>query len=130
MFESEVGGASSAGADAHETESGPAAVPSKVLLSADNNTPQDREPSGPGFAAGAEPTVAADDGAADTANASQPRQLPYDDALFLAHHLHRKMKPADFTQVAWVLMSIMREQHPDEYSALLQELAVQEQQLA
>ncbi|MEU5709983.1 MULTISPECIES: ParB/RepB/Spo0J family partition protein [Streptomyces] len=121
---------SSGGADAHETEAGRAAAPPEVLLSADNDTRQDREPGGPGFAAGAEPTVAGDDGAADTAKDGQPRQLPYDDALFLAHHLHRKMKPADFTQVARVLMSIMREQHPDEYTALLQELTVQEQQLA
>ncbi|KMS82816.1 plasmid partitioning protein [Streptomyces regensis] len=121
---------SPAGSDAPEAEATPAAAPSKVLLSADNNTQQGRDFSGPDAAAPAESTDAGDDGGVDTARDSQPRQLPYDDAPFLAHHLHRKMKPADFTQFARVLMGIMREQYPDEYSALLQEMTVQEQQPA
>ncbi|AEY94262.1 putative plasmid partitioning protein (plasmid) [Streptomyces hygroscopicus subsp. jinggangensis 5008] len=122
--------ASPAGSGAPEAEASPAAAPSEVLLSADNNTKRDGDLSDADASAPEESAVAGNDGGADTAKYGQPRQLPYDDALFLAHHLHRKMKPTDFTQVARILMSIMREQHLDEYNALLHELTVQEQQPA
>jgi ParB family chromosome partitioning protein len=59
---------------------------------------------------------------------SQPRQLPYDDAPFLAHHLHQNMEPAVFLQFARVVMGMLREQSPDEFNALLGELT--EQQMA
>ncbi|MGW7261144.1 ParB/RepB/Spo0J family partition protein [Streptomyces sp. NPDC054834] len=61
---------------------------------------------------------------------AQPRQLPYDDAPFLAHHLHRKMEPTVFAQFARVIMGVLREHSPEEFSALLQELSRQEEQLA
>ncbi|MFC8391570.1 MULTISPECIES: ParB/RepB/Spo0J family partition protein [unclassified Streptomyces] len=62
-----------------------------------------------------------------TANAEaeqpkQPKRLPYDDAFYCVHHLHQKMKPETFAQGARVWMDVLREQHPDEYKALLAEL--------
>ncbi|MFG3275983.1 ParB/RepB/Spo0J family partition protein [Streptomyces luteogriseus] len=62
--------------------------------------------------------------------AEQPRRLPYDDAFFVVNHLHVKMEPAVFVDGARVWLKILREQHPDEYSALVQELTQQEQQPA
>ncbi|MCH0560343.1 MULTISPECIES: ParB/RepB/Spo0J family partition protein [unclassified Streptomyces] len=62
--------------------------------------------------------------------AEQPGQLPYDDALSVVTHLHLKMKPAVFADGARVWLRILREQHPEAYSALLQELPQQEQQPA
>ncbi|MET9077913.1 ParB/RepB/Spo0J family partition protein [Streptomyces sp. NPDC004232] len=59
---------------------------------------------------------------------AQPRQLPYDDALYVVQHMHVKMTTEGFVQGARVWMRILREQHPEAYSALLQELAEQEQQ--
>jgi ParB family chromosome partitioning protein len=64
----------------------------------------------------------------DPEKVGQPRRLPYDDAPFVAHHLHRKMEPAVFAQCARVLMGILREQQPDEYSTLINQLTEQEQQ--
>ncbi|CAL9673541.1 Nucleoid occlusion protein (plasmid) [Streptomyces sp. enrichment culture] len=64
----------------------------------------------------------------DPEKGGQPRRLPYDDAPFVAHHLHRKMEPAVFAQCARVLMGILREQQPDEYSTLINQLTEQEQQ--
>ncbi|MFL4910768.1 ParB/RepB/Spo0J family partition protein [Streptomyces sp. MMS24-I2-30] len=58
----------------------------------------------------------------------QPRRLPYDDAFSVVTHLHLKMEPMVFEDGARVWLRILREQHPDAYSALLQELAQQEQQ--
>ncbi|MER7577465.1 ParB/RepB/Spo0J family partition protein [Streptomyces sp. NPDC126514] len=60
----------------------------------------------------------------------QPRQLPYDDAFFVVNHLHLKMDPKVFVEGARVWLRILREQHPDAYSTLLQELNQQEQQPA
>jgi hypothetical protein len=37
------------------------------------------------------------------------------------------MEPADFLQCARVLMDILRKQHPDEYSTLMNALTTQEQ---
>jgi ParB family chromosome partitioning protein len=78
----------------------------------------------PGASVGAEPDVS------DHERGGQPRRLPYDDAPFVAHHLHRKMEPAVFAQCARVLMGILRDQQPDEYSTLINQLAEQEQQSA
>jgi len=69
-------------------------------------------------------------GVSDPEKGGQPRRLPYDDAPFVAHHLHRKMEPAVFAQCARVLMGILREQQPDEYSTLIHQLTEQEQQSA
>ncbi|MFF3505419.1 ParB/RepB/Spo0J family partition protein [Streptomyces sp. NPDC003247] len=60
----------------------------------------------------------------------QPRRLPYDDAFSVVTHLHLKMDPAVFADGARIWLRILREQHPDSYSALLQELTGQEQQSA
>ncbi|MFC9646851.1 ParB/RepB/Spo0J family partition protein [Streptomyces mirabilis] len=59
----------------------------------------------------------------------QPKRLPYDDAPFCVHHLHRKMTSADFALGARVWMALLRDQHPEEYRELLLELS-QEQQPA
>lgn len=59
--------------------------------------------------------------------AGQPRRLPYDDAFSLVTHLHLKMEPAVFAEGARVWLRILREQHPDAYDVLLQELPQQEQ---
>ncbi|MET9819765.1 ParB/RepB/Spo0J family partition protein [Streptomyces sp. NPDC006355] len=60
----------------------------------------------------------------------QPRQLPYDDAFYVVHHLHVKMDPAVFAEGARLWLGILRDEHPDAYSALLQELSQQKQQPA
>ncbi|WP_331724766.1 ParB/RepB/Spo0J family partition protein [Streptomyces canus] len=62
--------------------------------------------------------------------AEQPRRLPYDDAFSVVTHLHLKMEPAVFADGARVWLRILREQHPDAYGALLQELTQPEQQPA
>ncbi|MGY0071749.1 ParB/RepB/Spo0J family partition protein (plasmid) [Streptomyces sp. QTS137] len=66
----------------------------------------------------------------DHEKGGQPRRLPYDDAPFVAHHLHRKMEPAVFAQCARVLIGILREQQPDEYRVLVHQLTEQEQSSA
>ncbi|MFI5571153.1 ParB/RepB/Spo0J family partition protein [Streptomyces sp. NPDC051740] len=59
---------------------------------------------------------------AEAEQPKQPKRLPYDDAFYCVHHLHQKMEPETFAQGARVWMDILREQHPDEYEALLAEL--------
>jgi ParB family chromosome partitioning protein len=61
--------------------------------------------------------------------AEQPGQLPYGDALSVVTHLHLKMEPTVFVEGARVWLEILREQYPDAYGTLLQELQ-QEQQPA
>ncbi|MCX4564626.1 ParB/RepB/Spo0J family partition protein [Streptomyces phaeochromogenes] len=58
--------------------------------------------------------------------AGQPRRLPYDDPFSVVTHLHLKMESTAFAEGARVWLRILREQHPDAYSALLQELSQQE----
>jgi ParB family chromosome partitioning protein len=58
---------------------------------------------------------------------NQPRRLPYGDAFSVVTHLHLKMETAVFAEGARVWLRILREQHPDEYRALLRELSEQEQ---
>lgn len=60
----------------------------------------------------------------------QPRRLPYDDAFSVVTHLHLKMEQEVFVEGARVWLRILRDQHPAEYSALLQELSQQEHQSA
>ena len=60
--------------------------------------------------------------------AGQPRRLPYDDAFSVVTHLHLKMESEVFVEGARVWLRILRDQHPAEYSALLQELSQQEHQ--
>ncbi|MFE7438683.1 ParB/RepB/Spo0J family partition protein [Streptomyces tendae] len=59
---------------------------------------------------------------AETAEPKQPKRLPYDDAFYCVHHLHKKMTPETFVQGTRVWMDILRDQHPEEYKALLAEL--------
>lgn len=59
---------------------------------------------------------------------SQPRQLPYNDPVYVAMHLHAKMELPAFVEGARAWLGILRTEHPEEYSALLQELTQQEQQ--
>ncbi|WP_399946432.1 ParB/RepB/Spo0J family partition protein [Streptomyces sp. BBFR25] len=59
---------------------------------------------------------------AEAAEPKQPKRLPYDDAFYCVHHLHKKMTPETFVQGARVWMGILRDQHPEEYKALLAEL--------
>ncbi|WP_331718604.1 ParB/RepB/Spo0J family partition protein (plasmid) [Streptomyces sp. NBC_00289] len=73
-------------------------------------------------------------GAADTGmdtstqgEGGQPRRLPYDDAFYIVQHLHVKMTTENFVQGARFWMDVLRQQHPDAYGALLQELSQQEQ---
>lgn len=77
-----------------------------------------------------EAPVGAEADVSDHEKGGQPRRLPYDDAPFVAHHLHRKMEPAVFAQCARVLMGILREQQPDEYNTLIHQLTEQKQQSA
>ncbi|MEW2498222.1 ParB/RepB/Spo0J family partition protein [Streptomyces nodosus] len=63
--------------------------------------------------------------APQAAQPEQPKRLPYDDATYCVLHLHLKMEPETFVQGARVWMNIMREQHPDDYKALLAELAAE-----
>ncbi|EHN80242.1 plasmid partitioning protein [Streptomyces sp. NRRL WC-3753] len=70
--------------------------------------------------AGAEETDPAN---SEAAQPKQPKRLPYDDAFYCVHHLHQKMTAETFVQGSRVWMDILREQHPDEYKALLAELA-------
>ena len=62
--------------------------------------------------------------------AEQPDQLPYGDALSVVTQLHLKMTPEVFAEGARVWLRILREEHPDAYVTLLQELDQQAQQLA
>ncbi|WP_314416186.1 ParB/RepB/Spo0J family partition protein [Streptomyces kroppenstedtii] len=55
-------------------------------------------------------------------DAEQPRRLPYDDPFSMVTYLHLKMEPEAFTEGARVWLRILREQHPDAFNALLQEL--------
>ncbi|MEU6353176.1 ParB/RepB/Spo0J family partition protein [Streptomyces sp. NPDC047072] len=75
------------------------------------------------------------DGLADTEvpkddDGRSVRQLPYDDPVHIAMHLHTKMELPAFVEGARTWLRILREQHPDAYGTLLQELNQQEQQPA
>ncbi|MFJ3311170.1 plasmid partitioning protein [Streptomyces sp. NPDC086549] len=98
----------------------------KALLSADNNQ---RGESSEALRSDADDAPQAAEAPAkegtDTPGShdgSQPRQLPYHDAPFIALHLQRKMEPHDFAQCARTMLTALREQHPEEYSALVDEL--------
>ncbi|MGW4103095.1 ParB/RepB/Spo0J family partition protein [Streptomyces sp. NPDC004976] len=112
------------------------------LLSADNKPvgnpsgdaarpPAQRQP--PQATYNASNAASSVEGAADTAvqgSGDQPRTLPYGDPFYVVRHLHTKMAAADFLEGARVWMALLREQHPEEYRALLLEFGQQEQQSA
>ncbi|WP_399895882.1 ParB/RepB/Spo0J family partition protein [Streptomyces sp. BBFR51] len=58
---------------------------------------------------------------AEVAEPKQPKRLPYDDAFYCVHHLHQKMTTETFVRGGRVWMDILRDQHPEEYKALLAE---------
>ncbi|MEU3341993.1 ParB/RepB/Spo0J family partition protein [Streptomyces sp. NPDC006668] len=60
----------------------------------------------------------------------QPRRLPYDDPIYVVQHLHLKMTPGDFAKGARAWLTVLREQQPEEYRALLLELPREDQQQA
>ncbi|MGW0225786.1 ParB/RepB/Spo0J family partition protein [Streptomyces tendae] len=109
------------------------ATASPVTASATSPAPTPR-PSAPtpptereqvGFEAVPEPRAGAGEPGpanAETAEPKQPKRLPYDDAFYCVHHLHKKMTPETFVQGTRVWMDILRDQHPEEYKALLAEL--------
>ncbi|MFC7900196.1 ParB/RepB/Spo0J family partition protein [Streptomyces griseoincarnatus] len=68
-------------------------------------------------------TPVTDAEAAAEAGTGQPRKLPYDDPIYVVQHLHVKMTSADFTQGARAWLRILRDEHPEEYRALLLELS-------
>lgn len=72
-------------------------------------------------------TPAADVEAAAEAATGQPRKLPYDDPIYVVQHLHVKMTSADFTQGARAWLRILRDEHPEEYRALLLEFSEEQQ---
>ncbi|MEZ3181845.1 ParB/RepB/Spo0J family partition protein [Streptomyces pimonensis] len=123
----EVAERSSGPADYHgviipEAPAEPAAPPSPPLRSAAATPPDEREPVPESIP---EPRTGAGEPKAAKAEPEQPKQpkrLPYDDAFYCVHHLHQKMEAGAFFQGARVWMDILREQHPDEYEALLAEL--------
>ncbi|MFJ4585070.1 ParB/RepB/Spo0J family partition protein [Streptomyces echinatus] len=103
------------------TPQGPAGPSSEGSLTVNGvNTP----------AEGANPTAPSTGEASGQGEGEQPRRLPYDDALYVVRHLHLKMATRHFVQGARVWMKILREEHPEEYQALLLELSQQEQQPA
>ncbi|MET9370617.1 ParB/RepB/Spo0J family partition protein [Streptomyces griseoflavus] len=105
-----------------ETAPAPAALPSPPVVPGATPPSPVREPateSVPEPRTGtAEPATAN----AEAAQPKQPKRLPYDDAFYCVHHLHQKMTPETFARGARVWMDVLREQHPDEYEALLAEL--------
>lgn len=115
-----------------QTATAPATAPAAASALAQTAAPRPGTPASPAGReqaasesipeprAGAEETDPAD---AEAAQPKQPKRLPYDDAFYCVHHLHQKMTSETFVQGARVWMDILREQHPDEYKALLAELA-------
>ncbi|MDO0929810.1 plasmid partitioning protein [Streptomyces sp. TG1A-8] len=131
-------------ADNKETTSSAHSHPASTLLSADGKpvgeavhsaarppaqrqpTQKDAELSAPGPADAVESS--SEGGSDGLGGQGQPRQLPYDDAFYVVNHLHLKMEPSVFAEGVRLWLGIMREQHPDEYKALLRELSQQEEQ--
>ncbi|CCK32912.1 putative plasmid partitioning protein B (plasmid) [Streptomyces davaonensis JCM 4913] len=58
------------------------------------------------------------------------RQLPYDDPVYVAMHLHAKMELPAFVEGARAWLGILRTEHPEEYAALVRELSELEPQSA
>ncbi|MGA5121314.1 DUF6233 domain-containing protein [Streptomyces pseudogriseolus] len=71
-------------------------------------------------------TLVADAEATTEAGTRQPRKLPYDNPTCVVQ-LHVKMTSADFTQGARAWLRILRDEHPEEYRALLLELFEEQQ---
>jgi len=71
-----------------------------------------------------------DTDATEQGETDQPKRLPYDDAIYIVQHLHVEMTIDNFVQGGRFWMTVLRDQHPEEYRALLLELSQQEQQPA
>ncbi|MFQ6144439.1 plasmid partitioning protein [Streptomyces seoulensis] len=114
--------------------------PDVGLLSADNKPtsvpakpPAQRQPARPGPSAAGEATVDAVGEAAAPATegrAPEPRQLPYDNASFVAHHLHHKMDLPVFVDSARLMLEILRDQHGEAYGTLIRQLVAHKEQSA
>ncbi|GGX80336.1 ParB/RepB/Spo0J family partition protein [Streptomyces minutiscleroticus] len=114
----------------------PAVAASSGSLSADNNEGGDaqqdaalpKQQRNPEAITPAPQSADEADSKGEQAASGQPKRLPYDNAPYVVHHLYRKMDADVFTQGARVWMQLLRENHPEEYNALLQDLAQPEQQ--
>jgi ParB family chromosome partitioning protein len=114
---------------AKSEETAPSSAPS--VNAVNTPVPQVAEASAPSPTVNAVNTPASEaEMAGEPSGADQPRRLPYDDPFYVVQHLHVKMAPADFVQGARAWMTILREQHPAEYQALLLELPHEDQQPA
>ncbi|MFF0629776.1 ParB/RepB/Spo0J family partition protein [Streptomyces sp. NPDC004296] len=58
--------------------------------------------------------------------AGQPKRLPYDKPFYVIQHLHAKMTGEHFVEGGRMWMEVLREEHPEEYQALLQVLTEQQ----
>lgn len=105
-----------------ETPPAPAASPSPPSQPSTTTPPPEREQTSESIP---EPRTSTGNRETAVAGATQPRRLPYDDAFYCVHHLHQKMTPETFARGARVWMDVLREKHPDEYKALLDELGAQ-----
>ncbi|GHB68118.1 plasmid partitioning protein [Streptomyces viridiviolaceus] len=134
-----VSGGSGSGSLSADNKSGgqlTGSQPEAGLLSADNKPaaaaaeksavkpPTQRRPTQKGTSTGS------GEGSAGDSSREQPRQLPYDDAAYIVHHLHLKMATDDFAQGARLWLAVLRDNHPEAYRALLLELSELEQQPA
>ncbi|MFC8247559.1 ParB/RepB/Spo0J family partition protein [Streptomyces chartreusis] len=81
----------------------------------------------PAESAGSVASEGAETEAAEKSEGGQPRRLPYDDPYYVVQHLHVKMTTDDFAQGARAWLKILRDEQPDVYCALLEELTEQEQ---
>lgn len=60
-------------------------------------------------------------------SADKPRKLPYDDAHYCVMHMHLKMETTVFARGGLVWMQVLRDEHPEEYKALLSMLDLREE---
>ncbi|MFC9131852.1 ParB/RepB/Spo0J family partition protein [Streptomyces sp. NPDC057099] len=109
----------SPGSAATAAPESPAAAPGSVFTAV--NTDGEPEASSPS-ADGSSPVPSPRHDQPGHEPNSQPRQLPYDDAFYVVNHLHAKMDTAVFASSARLLLGILRDEHPDEYRALMQEM--------
>ncbi|CAL9334736.1 hypothetical protein [Streptomyces sp. enrichment culture] len=100
-----------AGSRASASRPGTPAPPTEHEPAATESIPVPRADAGEPVPANAEATAP-----------KQPKRLPYDDAFYCVHHLHKRMTAETFVRGGKVWMDILRDQHPEEYKALLAEL--------
>jgi ParB family chromosome partitioning protein len=52
----------------------------------------------------------------------RPKRLPYEDAVYCVHHMHRKMDVETFAHGARVWLKVLKEEHPEHYQAVYGDL--------